>query len=206
MTALIVTIVVGAVAVVGLRRRRHTAEQSRLDESLPELVHRLARSVRAGETVRSALVDAGRAADGPLGRELGPVARSLERGSSLRDALSDWRDAAERPGIDMVVRTCVLAQESGGSAAAALDGLASTLLDGLEVRAEARALVTQATTSMWVMIGLPPLGALVFAMIDPRVAHVLTSTTSGRLCLLVGLALDGAGAWVGSVLVRRSVA
>jgi len=206
MTALIVSIVVGTTAVVAVRRRRHAAERYRLDESLPELVHRLARSVRAGETVRSALVDAGRAADGPLGRELEPVVRSLERGSSLVEALSDWRDVAGRPGIAMVVRTCVLAQESGGSAAAALDGLASTLLDGLEVRAEAGALVTQATTSMWALIGLPPLGAAVFAMIDPRVAHVLTSTSAGRLCLLVGLALDGAGAWVGSVLVRRSVA
>ena len=89
----------------------------------------------------------------------------------------------------------------GGRAADALDRLASSLRDRLDAVAEAQALSTQARLSA-IVVGAAPLGYLVFAsLVDARSVTALVGTGVGRVCLVVGVALEALAA----VWMRRIV-
>ena len=89
----------------------------------------------------------------------------------------------------------------GGRAADAIDGLASSLRGRLDASSEARALSAQSRLSA-VVVGAAPLGYLAFSsLIDPGSAAALVGTGVGRVCLIVGLALEGLAA----VWIRRIV-
>jgi tight adherence protein B len=93
----------------------------------------------------------------------------------------------------------------GGRAAAALDGLATSLRARLDAAAEAHALSAQARLSA-VVVGVAPLGYLVFStLIDRRAITVLLATGIGRLCLAIGLGLEALAAlWIRRI-VRSEV-
>jgi tight adherence protein B len=103
--------------------------------------------------------------------------------------------------VSILATAAGVGHREGGDLAVALDAAAVTLLDRAEVRDEAHALSTQARTSAAVLVALPPFGAACFCLLDPAVAATLFTTPLGWTCLLVGAALDGAGAWV----MRRMV-
>ena len=67
--------------------------------------------------------------------------------------------------------------------------------------AEAHALSAQARLSA-VVVGAAPLGYLAFsAMVDPRAVTALIDTGVGRVCLVVGLGLEGLAAlWIRRIL------
>ncbi|HEX5586919.1 MAG TPA: hypothetical protein VFZ17_06400, partial [Acidimicrobiia bacterium] len=77
------------------------------------------------------------------------------------------------------------------------DGLASSVRHRLDAAAEAQSLSTQARLSA-VVVGAAPLGYLAFAsLVDARAVSGLVGTGIGRVCLIVGLALEALAAlWI----------
>ena len=89
-----------------------------------------------------------------------------------------------------------VANTIGGRAADAIDGLASSLRHRLDASAEARALSAQSRLSA-VVVGAAPIGYLAFSsLIDPGSVTALVGTGVGRVCLVLGLALEGLAARV----------
>ncbi|MBU6216196.1 MAG: hypothetical protein KGR17_06285, partial [Acidobacteria bacterium] len=74
-----------------------------------------------------------------------------------------------------------------------------------EVADETSALVAQARTSTAVLAALPVLGAVLFALVDPAVAHTLLATPVGAACMVVAVVLDATGLVVARWLVARSL-
>jgi tight adherence protein B len=174
------------------RARRHAV---RRDAVLPEVVERIASSVRAGASVSAALQEAAEAAPPPLDRELGSAAVALAHGAGLEAALAAWRaTAGPSPEVALVATALGLGGRAGGEVARALDRVAATLRERREVRAEVRALATQARASAAVLI-VAPLGfTLLISTIEPAVPAFLFGSPLGGLCLALGLGLDGLGA------------
>ena len=204
-----IVLVAGAVVAVLLAARHHRRQRDRrvreqLALLLPQLAADLARSVRGGATLPVALDDAARAASEPLRGELEAVVGSMQRGRTADQALRAWADRSLGAGVTLLVRSCRFGTHHGGDLAAALDGVAATLLDELELADETRALTAQARGTAAVLVALPPLGAAVFVLVDPRVGHTLLFTAGGTVCLCVGLALDAAGAAVARTMVRAA--
>ena len=82
--------------------------------------------------------------------------------------------------------------------------MAATLRDNLAITAEVRAQAAQAQASALV-IGLAPIGFTALACVaDHRTATFLFETPAGLACLVVGLALDAAGAiWMSRITRTR---
>jgi len=178
---------------------------SRLDAQLPAVAAALARSVRTGATLPVAMDEVARSVDAPVSHDLRSVVHAVERGVALDQALDRWRRTRPSPSVALIVAACRFGHAEGGDLAAALDGAAVSLLDAVEVADEARALSSQARSSSAVLVALPVLGAVGFSMLDPSVAATLFTTLPGWCCLTLGVALDGAGAWVLSRMVRAAV-
>jgi tight adherence protein B len=163
---------------------------------LPELVERIASAVRAGRSVRTALAEVAADAPPPLDRELAPAALVLEHGGGLDAALGAWAAATGPvPEVALVLTALGLAGRAGGEVARALDRVAATLRERRELRAEVRALATQARASAAVLIAAPLGFTALVATIEPAVVAFLLTTPVGIACLVLGLGLDGLGAW-----------
>jgi tight adherence protein B len=161
---------------------------------LPEALERIAGALRSGSSTPQAIAEAGRSVVEPLGPELSVLALSMRRGRSLVDVVDEWAAGRRDSGTRLVATALVLASGLGAAPARALDGVAATLRERLELADERHALATQARMSATVLSAAPFGLALLLAASDPAIAHFLLATSAGWMCLVVGGALEVAGA------------
>jgi len=182
----------GPVALVFARSRRERAFVA----GLPAALEQVAAELRGGGTVAAA-VDRIAAEPGAVSADLRRVHVRTQLGLPLADALAGWPADHDAPGVRAAAGALAVATTLGGRAADAIDGLASSLRHRLDAVAEARSLSAQARLSA-VVVGAAPLGYLAFsAMVDPAAVTALVGTGLGRVCLVVGLALEAlAGLWI----------
>lgn len=187
--AVVGSAVAGPIALVlarGRGRRRFLA-------ALPGFVDLVAARLRSGHTLATALGDAATAGD-PVAVDVRRVLRRIDHGEPLTAALGWWADDRDDDAVRAVAGALAVASTTGGAAADALEGLARSLRDQHGARAEAASLSAQARMSA-VVVGAAPFAYLAFSSaVDPGAARVLVTTSVGRICLTLGIALDGLGA------------
>jgi tight adherence protein B len=191
--------VAAIVAVVGppalLHGLRHRGEQ-RLEASLPVLLDVTAAALRSGASLPQALAAAS-TRPGRLASELGQVVAAVGRGAPLAGELERWAVRRPVPGLRLTTTALALAADAGGARAQAVDGVADTLRDRLALQREINAQSAQARSSAAVMTAVPVVVALLAAASDHRTATFLFRSWPGMVCVLGGLALDGAaGLWM----------
>ena len=179
----------------GLWFARARREQ-RFVVALPGALEQVAAELRGGGTVAGAV---GRLADGDavVTPDFRRIHTRTQIGLSLQDALSGWPAEHDAPGVRAAAGALAVASALGGRAADAIDGLATSLRHRLDAAAEARALSSQARLSA-VVVGAAPIGYLAFSsLVDQRAVGVLVGTGVGRVCLVVGIALEALAAlWI----------
>lgn len=181
-----------------MSRRR---ERARYERQLAHVAAELARAARCGASLPTALAEVAAAAERPVAVDVVAVHDALQRGIAVDDALVDWSARAGSASVDLVVTAARLGHAEGGDLGAALDAVAVSLLDRIEVAEEAHALGAQARTSTWALLALPPFGAACFSLLDPSVGHTLFATPVGWACLSIGVTLELMGAAVMSRMV-----
>ena len=175
------------------RERRRPMSAPSSESTMAEALVAVASALRGGASLRTAIEDV---AATPAGRQVGwaVVRRDLLAGGSLRSSLQSWSHDGRLAGADLAVAVLTLAAQSGGGAAEAIDGVATTLRDRDAVRAESRALAAQAHASVAVLVGSPAVFGVLAAGADPRIAGFFASP-GGMACVGLAVLLDAAGAW-----------
>jgi tight adherence protein B len=186
-------------------RRRHV--QRVTARTLPQFCEDVARSLRAGLSLRSALIEAAESDMGEdLRRDVVAMVHRCNGGASTVDALDAWRrERSDVPGVALTVAALTLAVEAGGRVARAVDGVADTLRSDAALADEIRSLSSQAEASAVLVAVLPLVFGLVAGATDPQTLEFLVSSQVGRVCLVTGVALD-VGAFVWMRRIVRSVA
>lgn len=193
----VTAVVVAGPAALVLARTRH---ERAFATGLPAALEQIAAELRGGGTVAAA-VERIAAGAGAVATDLRRVHVRTELGLPLADALAGWPVEHDVPGVRAAAGALAVATTMGGRAADAIDGLASSLRHRLDAIAEARALSAQARLSA-VVVGLAPIGYLAFsALVDPGAVTTLVDTGVGRVCLVVGIGLEGLAAlWIRRIL------
>jgi tight adherence protein B len=187
--ALLTALVAGPIGLRLARGRR----RRRLTAALPGAVEQIAAELRGGGSIGDGVRHLA-GGDTPLAPELRRVIARADLGLGLGDALATWPEESGVLDVRAVAGALAVAATVGGRSAAALDGLAASLRDRLGATEEARSLSAQARLSA-VVVGAAPLVYLLFsALVDPATLAVLVGTGAGRVCLLVGLALEALAA------------
>ncbi len=188
----------GAVLALHLAQGRRSA---RTEAELPELLEAVARSLRSGAAVPTALAEATTSGTAAAA-ELRSVLDDADRGIGLATALDRWTGRRPTPGVRLVVGALSVALTSGAGAARGVDGVAATLRERAEVDREGRSLATQGRASA-VVVTLAPLAfAALGALGDERTLTFLLGSAPGLACLVAGLGLDAVGAWWMTRIVR----
>jgi tight adherence protein B len=184
----------GTAAALVARQRAAAVARRRRTGQIPPALDRLATAIRTGSSLPSALGEVGAVVAAPLGPELASLGRAASRGRPVVEVLDDWSARHDDPATRLAATSMVLATVVGSTPARAVDGVAATVRERLDLAAERRALATQARTSAFVLAVAPLAFAALLVAGDTAAAGFLLGEPAGWLCLTAGLALDATGA------------
>ena len=169
---------------------------------LPPTIELIATSLRAGLSIRSALVQVARQAPRPISQEMAVLDRMQRIGASLESAFLDWSRRRPLEEIGLLGFTISVSSASGGNLSDALDRLAEGLRQRLILEEKIDALTAQGRMQAWVMASLPPLLALALTALDPSSMAPLWSSSQGHAAIVTVVLLELAGMWWIRRLVR----
>lgn len=207
--ASVLPVVAGTAGVPLLRRVRLAREARRARERRGDAVivlcAALAGEVRAGRQPAEALQWAARDSGG-LGEAQAAVLAAARFGGDVPGVLAS---AGRQPGAEGLLGLAAcwrVAVGQGAGLAAGLDRLEGALRAERDQRADLRAQLAGARSTVVMLAGLPVLGLLLGAAMGAEPLHVLLHTGAGMACLVVGGALEGLGMWWAVRIVRGAEA
>lgn len=184
------------------RRARRLAA---LSAQLPDAVDLMARSLRAGHALPSALQMVGEESPEPLAEEFRITHDELNFGLGLDEALRNL--AARVPGDDMrfLVIAVLLQRETGGNLALLLTNIAQLVRARMRLLGKVRVLAAEGKFSAWILALMPLVVGMLLAAINPTFMATLWRDPIGVKLIQVCLVLYAVGVlWI-TRLVRLRV-
>ena len=189
-----------SVAVIWLGLVVQANRRSRAFEAqLPEILDMLAGSLKAGHGFDQALQTiAGDVAD-PAAREFQRVVNEVHLGRSLEDSLTDMGKRVRSADLRFVLDAVTVQRQVGGSLAELFELVSETVRAREQFRSKLRAITGMVRASATVLILLPFGAAVGLVALNRSYMSPLWTTSTGRILLLVGLAMMICG----GLLLRR---
>ncbi|HEX4743342.1 MAG TPA: type II secretion system F family protein, partial [Candidatus Limnocylindria bacterium] len=153
--------------------------------ALPGFVEAVGAGLGAGLSLELAIAEVAPTLPAPLDACARRAAASLRLGRRLEPALAEFDRVV--PAQDLAVLRIVLGafHRAGGPVRRRLDRVAALLRGRLALEDEQHALTAQGRVSAVVLVGLVPLGALLFAALMPSYAALLLERGRGLLAVAV---------------------
>jgi tight adherence protein B len=198
--ALIAGAVAGLVPYLWLRRARAN-RLWKFEEQFPEGIDLISRALRAGHTFQAGLKMVGDELEAPVGPEFRLLYDRQSFGMPLSDALRSFADRT--PVLDAkFFATAVLTQrDAGGNLAEVLDNLSSVIRERFKVKRQVRVISAHGRITGWILACLPPVLALVFAIINHEHMQLLWTDPMGLKMLYAAIFLQV----VGTLIIRKLV-
>lgn len=175
----------------------HRVWRGQVQEQLPDTLHLLARSLRAGLTVDQAVALIAVRGQQPLAAEFKRCAEHLQLGLTVPAA---FRMTAGRLGLadfDLLVSLVVLHRQTGGNLALLVDRLATTVRSRNQFRGQVAAVTALGRLSGFALAAAAPTFAVLYYFMYPDYLTRMLETPQGTSALLVSATLEVVGvAWL----------
>jgi tight adherence protein B len=169
------------------------------EEQFPEAVDLIARALRAGHALPTALQMVSEEIPQPVGAEFRLLFDQQNFGMSLPDALKAFGQRISLVDARFFVTAVLTQRETGGNLSEVLDKLSSVIRDRFKVKRQVRAVSAHGRITGWVLGALPPVVAAVLFVISPEHIRLLVDDPLGVQMVLLGLILQV----IGVIAIRR---
>ena len=169
------------------------------EEQFPEAIDLVARALRAGHALPTALQMVSDEIPQPVGGEFRLLFDQQNFGMSLPDALKAFGQRIPLVDARFFVTAVLTQRETGGNLSEVLDKLSSVIRDRFKVKRQVRAVSAHGRITGWVLGALPPVTAAVLFVISPDHIRLLVDDPLGVQMVLMGLTLQV----VGVLAIRR---
>ncbi|CAG4893473.1 type II secretion system F family protein [Paraburkholderia saeva] len=176
-----------------------------LEKQLPDALLMLAGALRAGASFPVALESVVHESTPPIAEEFDLLMREIRLGIDLDVAMRNVEKRIPVPDFMMVTAAITIAREVGGNLAEALESVARTLREKLQMEGKIRALTSQGRMQGIVMTCLPLLLMLVLRFIEPVAMAPLFSEPVGWATLGVIAVMEFLGYRFISAITRIDV-
>jgi tight adherence protein B len=198
----------GATVVVLARQRSDRTRQFRdAHTGVVDVCRAMAAELRAGRPLADAFVGAARAGPRQLTTLLQPAITVGRRGD-IADLANAVALVATNPGCAGLRRVAAcwrVAAASGAALAPAIDRVADALQDEIDLGRDVTSTLAGPRATAHLLAGLPIIGLLLGTAIGAHPIGFLLGSGPGLGCLLVAVALDGAGlAWARRIAHRAA--
>jgi tight adherence protein B len=180
-------------------RKNHKTAQ--VEKQMPDVMELLARSLRAGHTLPSAIELAGQETPKPLGTELRMAYEEQRLGISMHEALRHMGDRVSSPDLRYWVTAVLVQTETGGNLAEIMEKIGHLIRDRLRVKGKIRALTAEGRLSALILGILPFVVFLALYIMNRDYIMTLFYEPLGHKLLLAG----GIGIALGLITMRKMV-
>jgi tight adherence protein B len=168
-------------------RMRKGRKTNQVERQMPDVMELLARSLRAGHTLPSAIELAGQETPRPLGTELRMAYEEQRLGIGMPEALKHMVERVASPDLRYWVTAVLVQTETGGNLAEIMEKIGHLIRDRLRVKGKIRALTAEGRLSA-IILGIMPF-AMFFLLYTLQRDYVMTLFREpvGRKLLAAGV-------------------
>lgn len=171
------------------------------EEQFPEAIDLIARALRAGHALPTALQMVSEEIANPVGGEFRLLFDQQNFGMSLPDALKAFGSRIPLIDARFFVTAVLTQREMGGNLSEVLDKLSSVIRDRFKVKRQVRAVSAHGRITGAVLMALPPVTATVLFVLSPQHIRLLTDDPLGVQMVVMGVALQIIGIfWIRRIL------
>ncbi len=173
----------------------------RFEELLPDTIDLMARALRAGHTITSAIEMVAAEGSEPVASEFRRVFEEQNFGLPLREAMLNLADRVPLPDVSFLVTAILVQKETGGNLAEVLDKTALVIRERFRLRGQLRVYTAQGRLTGWILASLPFIMFVLLSLVNPAYMSILWTDPVGRTLIYVGIGLMVVGGWV----IRRVI-
>jgi tight adherence protein B len=170
-------------------------------EQFPNALDMIARSLRVGHSLSSAILMVGNEMSDPVSSLFKTAYEEQTLGLSIRDALVQMMERIPSADLQLFVTAVSVHKEVGGNIAESLEKLAAVIRERLKIRRQVRVYSAQARLSGYILVAVPPIMALFFYVTTPGYMEELVTTTVGRY----GIVYAVVSQIIGFLIIRKII-
>ena len=193
--AFLLGLIVGALPCAYLFFKRYSRFR-RFEELLPDSIDLMARALRAGHTVTSAIEMVSTEGSEPVASEFRRVFEEQNFGLPLREAMLNLAARVPLPDVSFLVTAILVQKETGGNLAEVLDKATAVIRDRFRLRGQLRVYTAQGRLTGWILAGLPFFMFVVLNIVNPEYEKTLLTDPVGQKMIYAGIVLMVTGGWV----------
>ena len=193
---------------LSVRQFYRWCEQRRLRilfEQFPDALAMLVRAVRVGIPITEGMRNIAADCPDPTGREFAQVVDQITLGVTLDQALQGLAERNQLSEYGFFATALALQSETGGTVSDTLDRLAEVIRKRVSLREHARALASEARTSIAILAALPVCTGSALTLINPAYISTLIFDPQGRRIFTLAIASLCAGVITMRTVVSRSL-
>jgi tight adherence protein B len=197
----------GIVGAVGLMvptvflKQKRSRRLLAFNNGLPDAIDLMARALRAGHSLSSAIEILSEQAVSGVATEFDVVFRQQNFGLPLRDALLQMAERVPSKDLRFLVTAMLVQKETGGNLTEILDRTSHVIRERIRIGGEVRVRTAQGRMTGTILSLLPVLMLLLTNVINPEYARILLHDPVGQKLLYVGAGLIA----LGTFFIRRIV-
>lgn len=177
-------------ALIARRQRRY---RLRVESDVPRVAAGIADAISAGGSLRTALLGAGTALEGPTAVELARVGADLELGMPARAALGELADRVRSDRVEALAVAILSQERTGGDLAELLRRHAVAAANRQRAEQEAHSATAQARLTGGMVVAMPLFMGLMVELVSPGFLGSMLASPSAAILLAVAGALQVAG-------------
>ncbi len=193
--------VMGLIAPTIYLKHRRSRRLVAFNNGLPDAIDLLARALRAGHSLSSAIEVLSEQSGGGVATEFNAVFRQQNFGLPLRDALLQMADRVPSSDLRFLVTAMLVQRETGGNLTEILDRTSHVIRERIRIGGEVRVRTAQGRMTGTILSLLPVLMLVLSSLINPEYARILLHDPVGQKLLYIGAGLI----LVGTFFIRKIV-
>jgi tight adherence protein B len=137
----------------------------------------------------------------PIGTEFREIFEQQNFGMPLVDALRGFAERVPILDVKFFVTAVLTQRDAGGNLAEVLDNLSSVIRERFKVKRQVRVISAHGRITGWILSALPPILALVFSIISPKMMSTLVHDPIGHMLIAVAIFLQ----ITGTLVIRKII-
>jgi tight adherence protein B len=173
----------------------------KFEELFPQAIDTLARAVRAGHALTTALELIANEVSEPVAGEFRKLFEEQKFGLPVRDALVNLTERVPLVDVKFFVTAVMLQRETGGNLAEILDNLSYVIRERFKIQRQVRVFTAQGRMTMILLMLLPPIIVTTMMILNPGFIRPLFTDPIGHTFVVAGIILQTVGYFV----IRRII-
>lgn len=179
---------------------RTNKRKEKFSAQMAETMTLLSSALKSGMNVPSAMANVATEMEEPMGAELARIVNESRLGRDMVQAMRETAARMESDDFLWVTEAVAIQRESGGRLSEILDRVTETISERNELRMKIASLAAEGKASAVILMALPVVIGVMFAIINPSFIAPLVTTGAGKILLVIAAALYAVGGfWLNSI-------